>query len=219
MAGWGLVSRGLCSLCGFSRNLTLTEMGGGVPCDHRDRGCRGTLDVAYTGMRRGIPQELLDFVCTCDAPPLELRILSIGGSSWTVGADPKWSVRDIKEKIEHVSGVPAREQRLLHGELLLQDPQVLHQFVAAGSSALESSWAAPWAVWPGPACRRSWRRLAWRARGPGAAARGGGAHHGRTRRAAPPAGHGPGRPVRPWDAPAGPRHAGLQAGEARGAAG
>lgn len=61
------VLRGQCNACEHSRNIWLTEVAGTVPCDHRNRGCRGIYVIVYKGLKKGIP-EYLNRRCKCDQP-------------------------------------------------------------------------------------------------------------------------------------------------------
>mmetsp|Transcript_79278 Transcript_79278/g.232865 ORF Transcript_79278/g.232865 Transcript_79278/m.232865 type:complete len:718 (-) Transcript_79278:52-2205(-) len=130
------IVRGRCNLCGYSRNLLVKEMGGSVACNHADRGCGGTFEIVYRGLKRGLPWELENPRCTCDLPALTLSVASIGGSSWTVGADPKWTVQAAKIKIGHASGVPVHEQRLIHKASVLRSGEVLGDLVAEGADTV-----------------------------------------------------------------------------------
>mmetsp|Transcript_110534 Transcript_110534/g.323387 ORF Transcript_110534/g.323387 Transcript_110534/m.323387 type:complete len:278 (-) Transcript_110534:147-980(-) len=64
------IIRGKCDVCGDSRNLWVSEMGAEtVPCSHRDRGCLGHYQVAYTGPKAFLPRELENVQCTCGRQP------------------------------------------------------------------------------------------------------------------------------------------------------
>jgi hypothetical protein len=54
------IIRGQCNGCGASRNLWLSETLGADPaqCGHFDRGCTGTMLIAYRGPKAWVPPEL-----------------------------------------------------------------------------------------------------------------------------------------------------------------
>lgn len=100
----------------------------------------GELEVVYKGMRNGLPRELdLWHVrgCTCDNPALELRISSISGEKWTVGADHKWTVLDAKRKLEKITSILLHEQRLVTSVTVLPDQDQLQNYVSSDVGFLE----------------------------------------------------------------------------------
>lgn len=62
--GLAPIVRGRCTECGYSRNLFVNELSDTVPCNCRERGCSGILEVAYTGPKKLMPPELSN-PCSC----------------------------------------------------------------------------------------------------------------------------------------------------------
>ena len=59
------IVRGRCTECGFTRNLWVKEIGETIPCNHREDGCPGEMEAAYTGPKKFMPSELESSACTC----------------------------------------------------------------------------------------------------------------------------------------------------------
>ena len=59
------IVRGRCTECGFTRNLWVKEIGETIPCNHREDGCPGEMEAAYTGPKKFMPAELESSACTC----------------------------------------------------------------------------------------------------------------------------------------------------------
>jgi len=76
------IVRGRCNCCGYSRNLWANELPGQDPlCDHAsDRGCAGTLEVAYVGPKAMMPAELdrAHNHCSCGPGPSAPPVASCG---------------------------------------------------------------------------------------------------------------------------------------------
>eukprot|EP00929_Paragymnodinium_shiwhaense_P028947 TRINITY_DN1669_c0_g1_i1.p1 TRINITY_DN1669_c0_g1~~TRINITY_DN1669_c0_g1_i1.p1 ORF type:complete len:327 (+),score=33.21 TRINITY_DN1669_c0_g1_i1:92-1072(+) len=73
MDGLKPVIRGECVECGHSRNLWVNEFAKnpeGIPCCHRDRGCRGVFHVAFTGPKAMLPAHLHNVRCRCEGRTL-----------------------------------------------------------------------------------------------------------------------------------------------------
>lgn len=68
-----LVIRGQCDACGMSRNIWVSELANeAILCDHRDRGCLGSLTIVYQGPKADMPPELANPRCIYDAQPKQV---------------------------------------------------------------------------------------------------------------------------------------------------
>eukprot|EP00931_Biecheleriopsis_adriatica_P115335 TRINITY_DN91141_c0_g1_i1.p1 TRINITY_DN91141_c0_g1~~TRINITY_DN91141_c0_g1_i1.p1 ORF type:complete len:475 (-),score=68.97 TRINITY_DN91141_c0_g1_i1:114-1538(-) len=58
----------------------------------------------------------------------EIFVSSLGGGQYTISADSRWSLNDLKASVEVATGMPAREQRFLAGTVELRShPEVCAQ--------------------------------------------------------------------------------------------
>lgn len=94
-------------------------------------------ELRYWGLRQGRDTQMKarwekTYLAHLD---LDLHVTNVAGDSWSLRADFLWSVLDLKGRIEQVCTVPVCEQRLLHGMSVLQDRQILRDFLGDEVSA------------------------------------------------------------------------------------
>ena len=104
------VVRGQCTVCGYSRNLWVKEVGEGVACSHAaEQGCTGTMEAVYTGPKKFIPAELLTGGCSCaERKTRENEAALRGGAPGSTGDEA--GVPSPEPEPESVEAVPQKHE-------------------------------------------------------------------------------------------------------------